>query len=148
MVGKISKVSLEQATGLSRKAGTGQTDELLRDSWVSAGVRGDPYYSVHFSYTNASPQRNRVIKCRLVRSWQAICIEWEVIHFHFQQEILVAPRSSSLRRAVMEYRAFHLRLTAAAQPGSVATQKLLGNGLFWWPTWNEFGGFSPVFSRQ
>lgn len=29
MVGKISKVSLEQAAGLSRKPGTGQTDELL-----------------------------------------------------------------------------------------------------------------------
>lgn len=68
MVGKISKVSLEEAAGLSRKAGTGQTDELLRDRWVSAGVRGDPYYPVHLSYTNASPQRNPVIKSRLVRS--------------------------------------------------------------------------------
>lgn len=58
MVGKISKVSLEQTAGLSRKAGTGQTDELLRDSWVSAGAGGDPYYPVHFSYTNAYPQRN------------------------------------------------------------------------------------------
>lgn len=58
MVGKTARVSLEEATGLSRKAGTGQTDELLRDSWVSAGVRGDPYYPIHLSYTNASPQRN------------------------------------------------------------------------------------------
>lgn len=58
MVGKTARVSLEQATGLSRKAGTGQTDELLRDSWVSARVRGDPYYPVHLPYTNASPQRN------------------------------------------------------------------------------------------
>ena len=58
MVRKISKVSLEQAAGLSRKAETGQTDELLQDSWVSARVQGDPYYPLHLSYTNASPQRN------------------------------------------------------------------------------------------
>lgn len=114
MVGKTARVSLEQATGLSQKAGAGQTDELLWDSWVSAGVQGDPYYPVHLSYTNASPQRNWVIKSQLVHSWQAICIEWEVIHSHFQQEILVAPRSSSLRRAVMEYWAFHLRLAATS----------------------------------
>lgn len=37
MVGKTARVPLEQATGLSQTAGTGQTDELLQDNWVSLG---------------------------------------------------------------------------------------------------------------
>jgi len=75
MAGKMSKVSLEQAAGLSQTAGAGQADELRRDSWVSAGAQGDRHYPVRLSDTNASPQRNRVIKSQLVRSRQAVRIE-------------------------------------------------------------------------